>query len=79
MPRIRDEVLQQVWRHAHAAGARQALSNGQLAELRKFASARMREMPHTVVDGAKGEEMRASFVDALDHAARDISDGIIPK
>lgn len=79
MPRIREDVLSQVWRQAHVVGARHQLSGVQFAALRMFAAQRMRELPHTVVDGSRGDAMRPTFVDALDHAARDIAGGNTPK
>jgi len=79
VPRIRDEVLQQVWRHAHVVAGRHQLSGAQFAELRMFAARRMRELPHVVVDGTRGDALRVSFIDALEHAARDIISGTSPQ
>jgi len=69
-------IEQEVWRAAHAAGAKAALDDDGMALLRQWTSGRMRREPFRVFDGASvTPRMLPSFRTALGHAANEIAAG----
>lgn len=72
-------VEQEIWRAVHREGAAAALCSQGLAQLRFWAGERMRNHRYAAIETGKPTVMRATFIDAIAHAARDLSEGRVPE